>query len=186
MILRIATTLRSASIGSTTRPSCFWPILLGSLSKRATTWNPRVLNPRYRSNAAAQISQTDQRQRPVVVDAKNVPERTDQLFDRVPNTGMPELAEKSEILPNLGVLDRERLTELAARNRLLTLPLISFELPQVKAHPADNGLGRHLHSRRLALRVAHLRASKAESWVALQGTPNQTRFEKCMHLYERL
>ena len=83
-----------------------------------------------------QISQPDQGERPLVVDPKNMSERADQLFDRIPDTRVAELTEKSEILADLRVLDRKGLAKLTAGNRLVALPLVGFELPQIQTDPA--------------------------------------------------
>ena len=114
---------------------------------------------------STQVSQTDQGQRPVVVDPEDMPQGVDQLLDAIADARMAELAEKREILADLRILDREGLAELAARDGLEALALIGLELPQVETHPPHNGLGGHLHSRGLALGVAHLRVSLAEKRV---------------------
>ena len=107
--------------------------------------------PAIPEQGSSQVTQPDERQRPIVVDAEDMPERVDQLLDPVTDARMAELAEKRQILADLGILDRERLAELAAGDGRVALPLIGFELSQVETHPPDDRLGGHLHSRRLAL-----------------------------------
>ena len=155
LILRAATTLRSASIGSTVRPSWTWPILPGSLSKSATMWKPRRAEPAVLEQGPAEVAQADQGQRPVAVDPQDVPQGGDQLLDPVADAGIAELAEEREVLADLGILDRQRLAELAAGDGRLALTLERLELPEVEADPAHDGLGGQLHSLGLVWRMLH-------------------------------
>ena len=82
-------------------------------------------------------------------------ERGDQLLDPVADAGIAELAEEGQVLADLGVLDRQGRAELAAGDGRLPLPLEGFELPEVEADPAHDGLGGQLLSRGLASRVPH-------------------------------
>src|SRR5262249_29864349 len=55
----------------------------------------------------AKIPQAYQRERPIVVDSKDVPQRVDELFDGIADTRMPELTEVRKIFANLRILDRK-------------------------------------------------------------------------------
>ena len=68
---------------------------------------------------------------------------------------MAKLAEEGKVLADLSILDRQRGAELAARDRRMTLELERFELPEIEADAAHNGLGGQLHSPRLVSRMVH-------------------------------
>ena len=119
-------------------------------------------NPRYRKQRPPQVAQTDDRQRPIAVNTQDVSQRADELVDSVTDPRMTELAEKREVLADLCIFDGKGFPELAARDGCKPLPLIAFELSEVEADSPHDGLGGHLHSRWLALWLAHLRVSTAE------------------------
>ena len=62
----------------------------------------------------------------------------------------------------------------------MALALIGLELPQIETHPPHDGLGGHLHSRRLALWVAHLRVSVVEKRVVTTRYARQNAIDE-MH-----
>src|SRR5580700_6400217 len=90
-----------------------------------------------------------------------MPEGIDQLVDPIADAGMAELPEEREVLAHLGILDRERIAELAAGDRRAALALVSLELPEVETHSPHDRLGGDLHSRRLGLGFAHQGVSEA-------------------------
>src|SRR5262249_53741262 len=62
----------------------------------------------------AQVTESDQGQRPITINPQNSPQRRDQVIDPIADPRMAKLAEECEVLANLRVLDRQRLSKLAA------------------------------------------------------------------------
>ena len=176
LIFRAATTLRSASIGSTISPVVTLADLLGVVVEQGDDVEAAGAEAAILEQGPAQVAQTDQGQRPVVVDPQDVPQGGDQLLDPVADPGMAELAEEREVLADLGILDRQRLAELAARDRRMALALEGLELPEVEAHPAHDGLGGQLHSLGLVSRMLHEGSLQVDSMrVEAKSMPSLSR-----------
>ena len=74
LIFRVATTLRKASIGSTFRPSWIWPIFRGVVVEERHDVEPTRSETAILEQGPAQVAESDQGQRPVVVDPQDLPQ----------------------------------------------------------------------------------------------------------------
>ena len=135
--------------------------------------------PAVLEQGPAQVAQSDQGQRPVVVDPQDMPQRVDQLVDPVTDRRVAELPEERQVLADLGILDRQRVAELAAGDRRAALALVGLELPEVETHPPDDRLGGDLHSRGLGSRFAHQRVSAAEAAAPKRATGKNHAITAC-------
>ena len=155
LILWAETSFRIASIGSTFRPSWIWPILPGVAVEDRHDLEPAGAETAIPEQGPAQVAEAHQGQRPVAVDPQDLPQGRGQLVDPIADAGMAELAEEREVLAHLGILDRQRLPELAARDGRLALALKRLELAEVEAHPPHDRLGGQLHSLGLVWPLLH-------------------------------
>jgi hypothetical protein len=116
---------------------------------------PAAPEPSVFQKSSPEVPEADECQGPLAVDPQDVPQGRDQLLDPVTDPGVTELAEEAKVLPDLGVVDRECRTELAARNGRISLPLKDFKLAEVQADPPHNGLWGQFITGRLASRLPH-------------------------------
>ena len=122
-------------------PSCFWPTLLGIVIKKSDDVKAACPEAAISQQSSPQIAQTNQSQRPVVVDSQDMPQGLDELRDAIANPWVSELTEKRQVFTHLRVLDRKGLAELAARDRGKALSLINFELPEERLMCPTTALG---------------------------------------------
>ena len=121
--------------------------LLGVVVEEGDDVEAPVVEPPIFQQGPAQVPPADQGRRPDAVDPEDAPEGLAQLLDPVADARVAELPEEGEVLADLGVVDRQGRAEPAAGDGRLALALEGFELAEVEAHPADDGLGGQLVSR---------------------------------------
>lgn len=90
-----------------------------------------------------------------MVDPQNSAKRGTEFLDSVADAGMSKLPEECQVLAHLSVVDRQGGSELATRDRRMSLALEGFELSQVETDPPHHGFGGQLVTRRLASRLPH-------------------------------
>ena len=153
---RSATTSASDSSGSTssskTRPEAPTDFV-GIVVEHGNDLESLVAEPSIAQQSPAKIAGPHQKRSPGPVGTENPPQLPDHLLNTVAHAGMPELAEVSQVFPDLGVGKPERSAQLEAGYGVTLLAEEAFQLAEVEAEAADGRPGHMRGAPRLDFRA---------------------------------